>query len=145
MLVIFIVWPFSVLVCFKARRLCGRRVLDLQKIVVCLRTALDHRACGLFHFCKDVDGAYALSHGHDHYGRFCGLNHLKDGTTHTMHINDHQCTTLFFFLFTLSNSELLAHSTRDKSCRRAIRTRKKSMCSIRIYRMTSSRTQRQVS
>ncbi|CAL1145678.1 unnamed protein product, partial [Cladocopium goreaui] len=42
-LVIFILWPLSVIACL-----------------------------------KDVDGAYALSHGHDHYGRFCGLNHLEE-------------------------------------------------------------------
>jgi len=27
---------------------------------------------------KDVDGAHVLSHGHDHYGRFCGLDPLKE-------------------------------------------------------------------
>ena len=27
---------------------------------------------------QDVDGAHVLSHGHDHYGRFCGLDPLKD-------------------------------------------------------------------
>lgn len=27
---------------------------------------------------QDVDGAYALTHGHDHYGQFCGKATLKD-------------------------------------------------------------------
>ena len=82
MLVIFILWPLSVIACLKARKLCERRLLDLRKVVVCVRTTLDRH---LFHLSKDVDGAYALSHGHDHYGRFCGLNHLKDRTTYTMY------------------------------------------------------------
>ncbi|CAJ1410695.1 unnamed protein product [Effrenium voratum] len=27
---------------------------------------------------KDVDGAYSLTHGHDHYGHFCGRDSLED-------------------------------------------------------------------
>ena len=82
----------------------------------CVRTTLDHRECRLFHLCKDVDGSYALSHGHDHYGRFCGLNHLKDRTTYRTYTilkqylhNTYTCTkvikAVLFLLFTLSNSE----------------------------------------